>query len=186
MKPLIEIDPHDLIILVITASSEQNMLIGRTMLQKLCYFILNKLDIENDFVPHYYGPYSPTITKMLGDLIEVKLIEEVNSLTENNRNMYAYFLTEDGMEYSNNLMSEYPQIYNEAEKIIQNLIIAPGDKIETISYAAKIHYINKKKNNIISYKKMSETDVPSNIYGWNIKNNELMENGKKLLLSLEE
>lgn len=175
-----------MIILVIAAAFKHDLLVGRTMLQKLCYFILNQLNIENDYLPHYYGPYSPTLTKMLGDLIDLNLIQEINSTTGNNRNMYTYYLTENGANYFDNLLSNYILIFNNAEKIIQNLKTAPGDKIETISYAAKIHYINKKENNITSYKKMMETEIPSNIYGWNIKNDESIENGKSLLLSLEE
>lgn len=155
------------------------------MLQKLCYFIVNKLNLENDFMPHYYGPYSPTVTNTLVDLIQLDLVEENNLVTEKDRNMYTYYLTQAGEEYTNDLVYKYGFVYDSAERIIQNLKNIPGDKIETISYAAKIHYIIKKEFNITSCKEMTEKEMPSKKYGWVIKNNELIQNGKKLLLTLE-
>jgi len=168
-----------------SAASNNNMPLGRTMLQKLCYFIMNKLNIENDYLPHYYGPYSPTLTSKLVELIQLDLVEEYNSTTENNRSMYTYYLTEAGEDYFNDVIRENESVYDLADKIIRSVINAPGDKIETISYAAKIHYINKKEFNITSYKEMIQKEMPAKIYGWNIQNNELIENGKKLLLTLE-
>jgi uncharacterized protein YwgA len=180
-----DIDIHDLIILVIFAAYRNDIPLGRTMLQKLCYFVVNKLNIDNDYLPHYYGPYSPTVTNTLIDLIQLDLVEENNSITENNRNMYTYYLTEAGENHIGELTHEYEFVYDLVEKIIQNLKDAPGDKIDTISYAAKIHYINKKEYNITSYKEMTEKETPSKMYGWNIQKNEMIENGKKLLLTLD-
>jgi len=181
-----DIDIHDLIILVITAAVKHDVTIGRTMLQKTCYFIIDKLEIKNDFLPHYYGPYSPTLTKMLADLIELDFIYEINSMTEKNRNLYHYYLTEKGISYSNDLMLEFPFIYKITEKIVKHIKSIDGDKIETISFAAKIYYINKKNNNIKSFKDIVSNPLPNQIYGWNLENEQLINNGKQWLISLEE
>lgn len=173
-----KLDIYDLLILILVASEDCTHIKGRTTLQKLGYFIVNKLDIDNDYSYHYYGPFSPMLTMCLRRLISLKLINEEYSLTENDRGLYVYSLTEKGKKYSDELINKNKESFDIIKKIVENLKEIKGDVIEILSFASKIHYIeNKAKTNL------NEHYLPqmAKKYGWNVTDKDLIKSSRELL-----
>jgi uncharacterized protein YwgA len=173
-----KLDLYDLLILILAASENCTNIKGRTTLQKLGYFIVNKLNIDNDYIHHYYGPFSPMLTMCLSRLISLKLINEEYSLTENDRGLYVYSLTERGKKYCEELINNNKESFNTIKKIVENLKKIKGDIIEALSFAAKIHYIeNKAKTNLDEY----YLPQMAKKYGWNMNDKDLIKSSRELL-----
>ena len=75
----------DELILLTLRYSKEELIAGRTLLQKTLYFInfinqKEKLGIEFvpdiEFVPHYYGPYSTQITDEIASLHAAGIVQE--------------------------------------------------------------------------------------------------------------
>jgi uncharacterized protein len=134
------LDLDDSIILIL-AASEDNRINGRTAIQKVAYFCVNSLNIDNDFIPHYFGPYSASVDSALGRLVSFALVHEVPVLTQNGRTMYYYSLTTDGLTYSRKLITIFRAKYRVIKKVVGAFEKIGGNRINRLACAAKIHYL---------------------------------------------
>jgi hypothetical protein len=167
MRSKSKIDPYDLILLILLASDKVN---GRTTIQKIGYFSVNKLGIGNDYVPHYYGPYSPRLASSLTELVSVGLVDEKYSITNNERKMYSYSLTDYGRNYTSTLSKRFNKEFKIINNIVNGLGDVDGDRIEILSCAAKIHYLAAISKEKLTYRTAREK---AGALGWNLSNQQI-------------
>lgn len=134
------LDLEDVTILILTASTDKKIN-GRTAIQKLVYFCVNSLKLENDFISHYFGPYSSYVDATLNRLVSLGLVDEKPILIQNGRRMYSYSLTQDGLFYSKKLLTDNKRNYTAIKKIVSIFEKLEGNRINRLSCAAKIHYL---------------------------------------------
>ena len=176
---LTAIDTRDLIILILEAAfMSSDQVNGKTSIQKIAYFSVSSLGIDNDFKPHYFGPYSHQITSSVEELISLGFVEEKVAFTQNKRKMYSYSLTQDGKLYSSKLSKTLKNIFQEIKKIVDSINQIQQDQINRLSCAAKIHYLN----NITKSNKIDIDTAIKNArkLGWNMNEQQII-NGKNAL-----
>ena len=139
---------------------------GRTMLQKKVYF-LSVLGEENfGFGPHYFGPYSPTVSASLSALVEANFIEESRvgygvGTEFGEMTRFDYKLSKSGRE----VVSRNPEILNRyREQLDEIQKSGVASDINTISIAAKVHFIvsNQGQTTIAQIKEEAQS------LGWDI------------------
>lgn len=169
----------DFIILTLLHSDEK-MIAGRTLLQKTLYFLNVTLQLGFDFIPHYYGPYSPKITEMVEGLKSRGIVDEkidkfpvFNVSVEYEPKKYTYMLTKIGREIAGIIQNENPE---EAHKIEQELSLMKKfgytNDYKNLSIAAKMYHILKRENKpMTTYEIMEEAKV----LDWDIGEKEAQE-----------
>jgi uncharacterized protein YwgA len=177
------LDMYDILILIFAASTDCNRVIGRTSIQKLAYFVVNVLGIDNDYIHYYYGPFSPLLTNVLRHLVSLNWVSENYSLTENHRGIYTYTLTESGKQYSEGLINNYKESFDKIKKIVDNVKEIKGDMIETLSCAAKIYYIKFKEKNLLDDYNLKQS---AKKYGWNLNDDNLLKNSNDWLTIIQD
>jgi uncharacterized protein len=175
------IDTDDLILLILLASDDHNKIDAKTVIQKIAYFSVNSLGIKNDFLPHYFGPYSQQVVFALDKLISMGFVEEKSIITPNSRRMYSYSLTKDGKTYSSQIHKKYPKQFSAIKKIVQTIKDIPGDRLNNVSCAAKIHYLAK-----ISMEQLTINSAikKAQSQGWSLDEKQII-NGIKTLHEIE-
>jgi uncharacterized protein len=141
------------LILLTLNYSDKNMIAGRTLFQKTLYFIAEKTHLELDFVPHYYGPYSTTITEELGDLCAAGLlVEDIEAFSPLSFGVafeprkYTYRLTEKGREAAEFISKQEPEIAKSIQDTLEEMrTIGAIDDYKSLSVAAKMYHILKSK-----------------------------------------
>jgi len=169
----------DLIISAIHAAG--GMVKGKTTLQKWCYFASIRTDTDLQFGPHYYGPYSQTVTRLVDDLIVSDFIVEKGRRTMHDRILYTYILTEDGVSVAEEIMTRNPTFYRRVARIVKTCRRVVGNNINLLSWAAKVYYLLTSKGKEITYeeaKKIGKT------FGWQLSDEEI-DSGVKLLSALK-
>lgn len=91
---------------------------GKTLLQKVCYFV------EVALKAHHYGPYSPSIEESVGELKELGFIEEhtvgfgvSNPSGFGELRRYDYRLTADGRKVVEDLKSRRTEVKDIEEMV---------------------------------------------------------------------
>ena len=64
------------VILALADRSGAEGLVGRTRIQKMIYFLRERLPIAATYTAYYYGPYSEEVTASLDSLVAHGLLEE--------------------------------------------------------------------------------------------------------------
>lgn len=153
---------------------------GRTAIQKLVYFCsLNKVDLG--YRPHFYGPYSPMIARLLEDLLSMDFIEEESRVTLNDRIMYTYSLTPDGLELARNIQTHEPDEYARIAKIVYTCEGIANNDFNVLSWAAKVYFIIQQKGAEISSRQQAVE--MSKQFGWQLSPDEI-DSGLELLVGL--
>lgn len=160
---------EDTIILVISASKE-NQINGRTSIQKIVYFCVNTLNLENDFIPHFFGPYSSSVDVTLNNLISFGLLYETPISIKNGRRMYSYSLTQDGLKYSKKLMNNNKRVLKKIQKIVGIFEKLGKNRINLLAFAAKVHYMaqTQEKLTVDSAKEKAKS------LGWDLNEREII------------
>jgi uncharacterized protein len=141
------------LILLTLKYSNKNMIAGRTLFQKTLYFIAEKTNLNLEFVPHYYGPYSTTISEELGDLCAAGLLTESSeSFTPLSFGVafeprkYTYRLTEKGREVADFISNQEPEIARSIKDTLEEMRrFGAIDDYRSLSVAAKMYHILKSK-----------------------------------------
>lgn len=142
-------DYLDAVLTTIGEAQDEN--VGRTALQKLIYFASQKEIVEDTYFPHYYGPYSEEVQRTIMSLISRNLAREelesgkVHSTWPFDFKRYIYTPTEDGKQVLRIIEEEYPSQYKELSEIIETSKKVTGLSFLVLSYAAKVHYILRRK-----------------------------------------
>lgn len=81
-----------------------NTIKGRTRLQKLLFLLKNKnqLDIDYNFIPYHYGPYSQDLQ------LDINLLEAADYIQVDHQedNLYVHLLTDRGIKAVNRILSQ--------------------------------------------------------------------------------
>lgn len=170
----------DEFIILTLLHSDEKMIAGRTLLQKTLYFLNVTLQMEFDFTPHYYGPYSPKIAETVEGLKSSGIVDEkidkfpvFNVSVEYEPKKYTYILTKIGKEIAELIQNENIE---EANKIKQELSLMKkfglANDYKNLSIAAKMYHILKRENKqMTTYEIMEEAKV----LDWEIGENEAQE-----------
>jgi uncharacterized protein YwgA len=126
---------------------------NRTQLQKLVYFVTDKLEHAPVHRAHYYGPYSPDVSEATLDLVDMNVVDE-DCLVSYGRSdateirEYSYSLTEMGRGVAELISKRSPAESGEVMRLVQHLFNAGGTDTRTLAIAAKVHYILKRYSNV--------------------------------------
>jgi len=166
----------DDLILLTLKYSDKNMIAGRTLLQKTLYFIQEKLNLDFEFTPHYYGPYSTQVTDNIADLCAAGILrEDVEAFSPFSFGVtfeprkYTYSLTEKGQEVAQLVEKRNAEAAENVKSILVVMKnIGAVDDYKSLSVAAKMYHILKNKKQM----KSSEILVEAKALDWNIDKDE--------------
>jgi len=171
---------------------------GKTLLQKRMYFfdVLLKKELGNsaqlpdlDFIPYYYGPYSPVVNE---DLIYMKL---GNYITEssvefdfiNDAGFQAkrtdFILTDSGKLRATELERENPELSKLIKCICDTIHKIDNDSYEQLAIDAKTHFILTMEKRPLTKENIKE--IARNRCKWVIDNDSLIEKAVEHLKTLE-
>ena len=146
-------------------------IIGRTVLQKLSYFVAVKTGHDLQHSAHYYGPYSRTIASTLTDLTASDFIREEGWITVNDRMAYSFSLTRDGKSIAEHIKRNLPELYSKVGNIVHTCIKIAGNDADVLSWAAKVYYIASRQNKEkITYKEIRNIGKS---FGWQISKSQI-------------
>ncbi|NLM29590.1 MAG: hypothetical protein GX216_04050 [Methanomicrobiales archaeon] len=161
---------------------------GRTTIQKLGYFATLPDAIRAHYRPHYYGPYSADIAGAIQTLISYGFIEErletsvaPESAATPDWKRYTYSLTTDGERLVQRLEKEHASEFREIEEIVSICRDTANLDSKTLSWAAKIHYIQALEKKDMSHSEIRETARTLN---WDLTEDQI-ERGVNLLKNLQ-
>ncbi len=159
------LDVYDTICLTLAANDDQ--LRGRTTIQKLIYFELEKIP-EIHIEPHiayFYGPFNRQVAQGLETLVHLDVLDEKR--LQNGDSSYQYTITKKGIPVIKNLIEENKQTYEKIEKIVQTCFDYCKLNPNPLSFAAKVHYMLSKRE---CQKGMTEDEAiqMAKSFGWKI------------------
>ena len=186
------IDPRDLVLAVVAA---RGTVPGRTVLQKISYFLNTALDLRIGFKPYFYGPYSEELAVATDSLVGYGFLEEESlplSVVKEDESdfdsrQYKYSLTARGkklVEIRKEKIAEYKLI---GEKISE--LKKSGLDLQSASFlaaVAKITFIVMRENRRLS---RNEISAIARDLGWKLSPQQIeqllkfltMANGPKAL-----
>ncbi len=126
-------DAEDVVLGIVNAAGGK--VEGRTYLQKLAYFVAEIMDIPMGFGPHYYGPYSSTITAETNSQVAMERLTEARTGPG-----YTYILTQEGKEYLKGIQVFDPEGFQRVREIVLK-ITSTGANYWQLSCAAKLYYL---------------------------------------------
>jgi len=126
---------------------------GRTLLQKTAYFVAQQVGFGKrlDFIPHFYGPFSPTVDEALGKLSAFGFVDEgTTGFGAVNRSGFEvrrhdYALTDDGSQIVEAIKRNEPEAYQNIRDAVQRIRGAGDPDYLELSIAAKTYLILKRK-----------------------------------------
>ena len=135
---------------------------GRTMLQKILYFVSVFLDQDLGYEAHYYGPYSKTIAEKNNDLTVFGYLKETItpwgfSTSGFEAARHDYSLTDEAKDIIGRKKKKFQHEWDKIEQVV-NKIKSSGEDLDYIilSVAAKAYYILKKENRKTSIERIKE------------------------------
>lgn len=174
MKPQ-RVDPRDLVLAIVAFNREQKVE-GRTLLQKLAYFLNEALELGIQFEPYYYGPYSESIAMATNSLVGLDFLNEVEArfpamptdMFEPRK--YTYRLTSSGLKILSNLQKQQPDLFAHIKRAMESITSKEECNYECLSLAAKIFHILKSQQRPM---KGSELQNAAIDLGWNLSKGEI-------------
>ena len=128
-------------VMALTLHSNGNSVNGRTAIQKLVYFISQKVPGVkiNSYRHYFYGPFSTDVASTLGEMSAFSYLNEIvhSGFHEN----YEYSLTTKGQEYAKNISEQHPDEFEQISDIVKVCKDFCGLRASTLSFAAKAHYV---------------------------------------------
>ncbi len=136
-------------LVLLTVSCEKELLKGRTLLQKVAYFVNELEDCGISFFAHYYGPYSREIANAVDGTVATGLLKEIQTdfnvpksdYLEFRR--YDYHLTRAGQRYVKLIVKDNPKKSRQICSTLKKIHKVLGHDYQTLSIAAKTHHILK-------------------------------------------
>jgi hypothetical protein len=167
-----KLDTRDLILATLYA--RDNKIRGRTVLQKLCYFVDEMLKLGIDYEPYFYGPFSEDVAISMDSLVALDFVDEESEALSSptteqpvfDRRVYKYQLSESGLKLIEGRKTKL-DIYPRTKEIIQKLETS-GLEIQDpmmLSVAAKTYHILKARKTKLDNHEISEI---ANSLGWKI------------------
>ena len=116
--------------------------LGRTGLQKIIYFLNEKLDLSINYSAYLYGPYSEEITDGINLLTSFGFVDmKVEKISNDVEYVsYKYSINNEGERY----LSTKKYIGSvEIKEIYENYKVYLAENLKYLSYASKYHYLEK-------------------------------------------
>lgn len=165
------------LILIMLSHSEEQMIAGRTLLQKTAYFLNEKMKLGIEFTPYYYGPYSREIADSLASLKSCGIIkEEVRGYASFDFNVtyeprkYTYSLTETGIRIAAAMEKDDPILAGKIVNMLSRLKeIGVEHDYKNLSIAAKMHNILIRQGRPLAIPEILEE---AKALGWHISSDE--------------
>lgn len=146
-------DAEDIVLGIVAAAGGK--IEGRTYLQKVAYFVAEIMAIPMGFGPHYYGPYSSTITAESNSQVAMGRLREDPTSFGSGYVRYNYGLTEEGKEYLKAIEFFDPDGFQGVREIVVK-ITSTGADYRQLSCAAKLYYLLGKAGDKISRQEAKE------------------------------
>ncbi len=160
-------------ILCMTLAANENEIEGRTTIQKLTYFEMQKIKglNVNPHKAYRYGPFNTEISDGLGTLVYINVISEKR--LPGTYPTWGYKIEEKGIPVVEKLKVENEKIYNKIENIVKTCKEYCSLKQTTLAITAKVHYIRSHKKT----KKMTPDEIisMSKNFGWEIKKKDIKD-----------
>lgn len=152
-------EPTDLVLAIVAESP--GGVPGRTYLQKVAYFVGEKLGLELRFQPHYYGPYSRTVSGARTTLVERGILTENMSVfaahgpADFETRRYSYKVADGGAEYVSAVAAMQPSLFKRVGQIARAIAETNAD-YRQLSGAAKVHYVLKTSSQAMTPKAIEQ------------------------------
>lgn len=163
-------NPRDLVLMVLDAYG--GSISGKTLLQKVCYFMDVSFGLDIGFKAHHYGPYAPTIEDAIGELKELGFISEEttgfgiqSSSGFGEVKRYDYRLTNDGKEVVGALKQKMSEQWENVRQRVQSIRANGEPNYQDLSVAAKSYFILRRQN-----KPMTDGEIKNEArrIGWQV------------------
>ena len=177
-------DYLDAVVTVVDLSSSSGYQVGRTAIQKLIYFALQKGVVEDrdTYFPHYYGPYSREVARALSTAVSIDFVEEsAEELPEYEGRRYIYTLTDSGKALRSIIEKEQTEDLTELRKIVSICKKTTGLNMQIMACAAKVHYLLKQKNGRMTTDEIKHT---AQNLGWKLASEDI-DKAADLLVELD-
>ncbi len=144
---------------------------GRTVVQKLAYFVGLALSASLGHRPHYYGPYSSRVEDALNlAVVAGELDEQVQRFPDwyggPDVRRYTYRLTDDGRNKVDALKGAHPDEWQRIQEAVAAIKrVVPDLEQKTLSSAAKTYLIVSESEETVS-----EDEIPdlARHLGWTL------------------
>lgn len=120
--------------------------VGKTVLQKLTYFVAARERLNLGYSPHHYGPYSKRVQDAVETLVGAGEVRATTVALGVNRDGWpiretTYELTDTGTELAGQLASSNPDVASRTATLIESLRQWATLSQDPLSVAAKVHYM---------------------------------------------
>jgi len=160
------------VLLIMKYTSNNNIVEGKTLLQKTIYFVNEQLNLGISFSPYYYGPYSSLVTSAIEEMKQVGAIEEeverfpFDPFIQNYEpKLYKYTINEFGNRLFSITESKHKNDAKEISNAVNEIKEASKKDYKVLSIAGKMYNILKSVK-----KKMTAGDIikEAKFLGWDI------------------
>ena len=167
-------------LIIAILSVEPDGIDGRTVIQKLGYFVSVTMKMDAGYGADFYGPFSPLVAAHLQNLVGLDFVVEKGRRTVRDRIMYSYYLTDDGQQLAKKIKEEYRTGYSTIVNVVKKCGKIVHYNLNVLSWAAKVHFILGKTGRAMTY---NEAISAGKLFGWKLGEKEI-ESAVKLLLAL--
>lgn len=146
---------------------------GRTRMQKVLYFLCQRLHKDADYSPHYYGPYSEQVAGAVDSLVARGLVEEKLEPTSTGGpfegKIYEYVLDDRGRE----LLASIEELHlEEAARVRKQYreLLSDSPSTQALAVASKLDII-------LGESKSTSTELRAEAkrHGWSLSDHEVEE-----------
>ncbi len=149
---------------------------GKTIAQKLAYFLGVRTGIDLGFAPHFYGPFSRALDQEMQLLTLNGLVDETTAILGTNRSgwpirQFSLEWTDEGKAVAKSRNDEVPELFKEASEVVD--IVTERLRVLTprgVSLPAKVHYVLSSEGRPLS---IEDVSTLSNELGWEVSENDV-------------
>ena len=176
------VEPRDVVLAIVAFNTEEKVE-GRTFLQKLAYFLNEKLSLGIEFEPHFYGPYSESLAMATNTLVALGFLDETEerflpvSADVFEPRRYTYKHTQAGKKVLRELQRQNSTWLNRVKKTMDEITAKEECNYECLSLAAKMFHILKRQGKAMTE---SELSAAANDLGWKLRNEQIQKAAKFL------
>ena len=147
MKMQTEPSVIDVPLIVLRAADDR--IEGKTVLQKLSYFLAVRTGLQLGFAPHFYGPFSRQLEGAVDTLTFSGILSESTVQHGVNASGWpvretTYELTPEGTEFADLVFDKHAGLASECRELVAALKKwDPSLNQKPLSLAAKVHFLSK-------------------------------------------
>ncbi len=149
---------------------------GKTVLQKVAYFVSVRTNRDLSFSPHFFGPYSRTLQNALDLLVLSGSVEEQERVIGTNTagapiRHYLYKISPAGESLAEGIVKKKEEVSEQTAFVLERIGQQHADKsARPLSLAAKVHFILSNRNRALTADEISKA---SQELGWEVRPKEV-------------